>query len=790
MFADAQWRDRVARIASMRWDEIRVRTTQEAYKRWDLALSKVTARQIGTKRETTFATFGRFFFQPADILEIVECIRRSLPSVAAEIVANADEILNHRFDLLGYKGVDYGRRIDWHLDAVNGKTAPRIPWYRVPYLAFDQVGDHKITWELNRHQHFLTLAKAYRLTQNDDYAKEVIAQWYHWQEQNPYPIGINWASSLEVAFRSLSWLWTWHLLAGSPAISAAFRSDLTRGLMCNARHIERYLSTYFAPNTHLLGEAVALFFIGTLTPKNRSVQRWQDIGWRTILREASRQVLSDGMHFEQSTYYHVYALDFFLHARILADINGIVVPAEFDQTIERMLDALYLLGRAGAPPQFGDDDGGRVFDPRRNHRRNMVDPLAVGAVLFHRAYWKAAVQLPTEEMIWLLGAKAVSTFNAFSGVKPMAESAALTASGIYVMSGGSSAQQQLAIDAGPQGMGWAGHGHADALSVHLAIGGKPILIDPGTSTYVSSAEDREYFRGTCSHSTVRIDGTSQAESAGPFKWTKPANAKVERWINGDSFDLLVGSHGGYSRLSSPVTHRRTIFYLKPYFWLVRDVLEGSGSHDIDISWSFAPGSLAPISNRAFFRGLNGAILTAIISANDQFKWESSQASYSPRYGEKHSAPQLRASAKLQLPVECATVLLPAIRADVRFEEMHDRVNGESSAVVHGYRLSIGQKVHEIFFSDSLGHWSIGPIASDASVLYCSRDSADSYDHVIACDATSVTLQDRRILSPGHRSAKREWFAPKENEDTKDNGAAAMQLSPEDSLFSGVIEEHA
>jgi len=122
--------------------------------------------------------------------------------------------------------------------------------------------------------------------------------------------------------------------------------------------------------------------------------------------------------------------------------------------------------------------------------------------------------------------------------------------------------------------------------------------------------------------------------------------------------------------------------------------------------------------------------------------------------------------------------------------MHDRVNGESSVVVHGYRLSIGQQVHEIFFSDSLGHWSVGPIASDASVLYCSRDSADSYHHVIACDATSVTLQDRRILSPGHRSATREWFAPKENEDTKDNGAAAMQLSPEDSLFSGVIEEHA
>jgi hypothetical protein len=478
MFANANWRHRVARVASMPWDEIRVRTTQEAYKRWDLALSKVAACHIGTKHDVTFATFGRFFFQSSDIPEILECVRRSLPTVVSEIVEAADEILNHRFDLLGYEGVDYGRKIDWHLDAVNGKTAPKVPWYHVPYLAFEQVGDHKITWELNRHQHLVTLAKAYRLTQNKDYANELISQWYHWQEQNPYPIGINWTSSLEVAFRSLSWLWIWHLLEGSSAMSPGFRSDLIGGLTRNARHVERYLSTYFAPNTHLLGEAVALFFIGTLVPKNRAVQRWQDVGWRIVLREATRQVLSDGMHFEQSTYYHVYALDFLLHARILADVNGIVVPAEFDQTIERMLDALHLLGRAGAPPQFGDDDGGRVFDPRRNHRQNVLDPLAMGTVLFRRPEWKAAVQLPTEEMIWLLGSKAVPAFDALSSAKSANESAALSASGIYVMAAGSAVQQQLVIDAGPQGTGWAGHGHADALSVQLATDGRPILTAP------------------------------------------------------------------------------------------------------------------------------------------------------------------------------------------------------------------------------------------------------------------------------------------------------------------------
>ena len=85
-----------------------------------------------------------------------------------------------------------------------------------------------------------------------------------------------------------------------------------------------------------------------------------------ILEAARKQVRADGFYFEQSTYYHVYALDFFLHARILAALNGVAIPADFDDVVIKMLDALCLLGRAGLAPTLGDDDGGRVFDPRRN----------------------------------------------------------------------------------------------------------------------------------------------------------------------------------------------------------------------------------------------------------------------------------------------------------------------------------------------------------------------------------------------------------------------------------------
>ncbi len=141
-------------------------------------------------------------------------MQERLPEQVESITKSAEKICQHRFNLLGYRDLDYGREIDWHLDPVNGKRAPRDLWSKIKFLDFASVGDAKVTWELNRHQHFVTLAKAYRLTNDPRFASELIDQWRHWHKENPYPRGINWASSLEVAFRSLSWLWVYFLLKG------------------------------------------------------------------------------------------------------------------------------------------------------------------------------------------------------------------------------------------------------------------------------------------------------------------------------------------------------------------------------------------------------------------------------------------------------------------------------------------------------------------------------------------------------------------------------------------------
>src|ERR1700686_256119 len=282
-----------------------------------------------------------------------------------------------------------------------------------------------------------------------------MAQWRNWIQANPYPLGINWGSSLEVAFRSLSWIWVDQILAaeargsGSASVSA-FHGELVPALAFHGRYIERYLSTYFSPNTHLLGEAVALFFLGTLYPQMPRAAHWKESGWRIVLHEAERQVRPDGVYFEQSLYYHVYALDFFLYARLLATRNGVAIPPAFDATLNRMLDVVEALAQAGPAEGFGDDDGGRLFKPRRNRTEQMTDPLGLGAVMYSREFSAARL---TEESIWLFGDRApqeLPTTPSTNELNHAAQSLAFLYGGIYVLSDSQPYPQTMTVDAGPQ----------------------------------------------------------------------------------------------------------------------------------------------------------------------------------------------------------------------------------------------------------------------------------------------------------------------------------------------------
>jgi hypothetical protein len=778
-------------MSQMDWEEMRVRLGQEFYKRRDLLKHRmgVGTGAIRLKSDATTRP-GQFFFSSSEALERAKLLRQHLPNEAAEILRDADEICGHRFRLLGYENLDFtpdsgsgqvnrDKDIDWHLDPVHGKRAPLDPWFKIAFLDFAAVGDHKIIWELNRHQHLVTLAKARLLSGDEKYTRELMAQWRSWINANPYPLGINWASALEVAFRSLAWIWVDQLLASCAVAGfrpagkgqssattaevgeyAEFRTELLPALAFHGRHIERHLSTYFSPNTHLLGEAVALFFLGILYPQIPESARWKESGWRILLHEAVRQVRPDGVYFEQSLYYHVYALDFFLHARVLAARNEIEIPPAYDAVLTRMLDVVAALSQAGPPEGFGDDDGGRLFNPRRNRTENMTGPLALGAVTYTKDL--AAARL-TEEAIWLFGDQAVETLaDAKKGAA--AHSIAFADGGIYVLADSRPYAQAIAVDAGPQGVGRSGHGHADALSLRLTMDGWRWLADAGTGVYISKdPADRNTFRGTGAHNTMRVDGMDQAVTDEPFSWTHIPTVQPENWVVGKSFTYFVGSHNGYARLADPVLHRRHVLKIAGDLWLVRDVALGQTEHELEIRWHFAPdlnvqavgpGRVEISRVDAGHNESSGPALSLIVPEETAWQMEVSGTLISPAYGAYQPAPMVRCHARVLLPAETATALLPrtgAVQSELRLASI-------AQGAVQVYELERPDGGQGFFFALGDEAWSFGPWSSDAQVLYC-RIEKEKLTHLILIGGTQAAWQGQPLLSAARQSSFFEWRKP-------------------------------
>jgi hypothetical protein len=603
------------KIKELRFDELRVRSAQKLAalserRGWSSSTRMPDAREFlallarkpALRSQDEFLAWFRtrtspgFFASFADPKSTIEQLRVRWPAREQEIIDRANRITTGEFDLLGLSGLSFGHPIDWHLEPVAGKRTPLIHWSRLDYLNAEIAGDKKIVWELNRHQYFATLGQAYWLTGDERYAETFAAHLESWMDQNPPKLGINWASSLEVAFRSISWLWAFYFFKESPSLSSQTFLRASGFLYLSARHLETYLSTYFSPNTHLTGEALGLFYLGLLLPEFQEADRWRQTGKRILLEQLPIHVRADGVYFEQSSYYHRYTADFYTHFLILSQANGEVLPAEVEDRLKALLDHLMYITRPdGTTPLFGDDDGGRLMMLDRRRANDFRGTLSTGSVLFGRSDYKFVAADSAEDSLWLLGAAGLKTLDQMVAVAPARQSVGFEDGGYYVMRDGWSPNSNyLLFDCGPHGHANCGHAHADALSFELAANGRTLLVDPGTYTYTGGKDLRDWFRSSSAHNTLTIDGRSSSLSAGPFSWKTIANSECLAWISRERFDYVAGSHDGYLSLPEPATHERSILFLKHDYWIIRDRLKTAVEQGVDLWFHFDPASDALI----------------------------------------------------------------------------------------------------------------------------------------------------------------------------------------------------
>jgi hypothetical protein len=508
----------------------------------------------------------------------------------ARVLAAAGRIVDGLLDIFAMRNVDLGSPPRWNRDPKTGIEAPLAFGKLLDYRDQNLVGDIKYLWEPNRHLHLVTLAQAWALTRNRKYFQALADHLDSWFLACPYGQGPNWSSALEAGIRLLNWSLAWQLVEFSND-DLEFRDRWLRSIYQHAEFVRTWLSAHSSANNHLLGEAAGLYIAGLTWPYWERAVLWRARGRAILEREAIAQNAPDGVNREQAVGYQQFVLDMLLAGLLAGRANGEPFSAQYEARVQAMLDYLAsIMDAGGHVPMIGDADDGFVF--RLQDCCPYKSLLATGAVLFRRGDFKLKARTLDDKTRWLLGARADAEFDALDPEKtrlPLRQ--AFPEGGSFVLGCGFDTPQEIRVvaDAGPLGYrSIAAHGHADALSFTLSVGGREFLVDPGTYAYHTHPVWRDYFRGTGAHNTVRIDGLDQSVSGGNFMWLKKARAGCALWLSSAEKDSFEGWHDGYMRLEDPVKHRRLIELDKRTRRLViEDTLEMEEDHEVELFFHFS-----------------------------------------------------------------------------------------------------------------------------------------------------------------------------------------------------------
>ena len=628
------------------------------------------ASQFGTKPIIS-ESLWQMFFKNGD-KHFFESFRRPEASVeiykktfseksATRFTDAAESIVNGRIDLLGLKNLFVGTEMDWHREPLSEMRSPLKHWKEFDDLDTGETGNKKVVWELNRHQHFFTLGFAFWLTGDESFAATFVNHLETWMEQNPPGIGVNWSSSLEVSFRAVSWIWAFHFFRDSECFRPELFKKALKYLYLHGRHIEQYLSKYYSPNTHLTGEGLGLYYLGTQLPFFSRAKQWRKVGEDILCNEIEKQILPDGVYFEQSTWYQRYSVDFLLQFAILRSLSG--KPEKkyekqiFEKRLQKALDFLMQITMPdGRTPIIGDDDGGRMLPLADAEPDDFRGTLALGAAIFNRGDYKYIAGSPSEEIFWLSGPDGINTYEAIKETEPKEASKDFAVGGYCVMRDGfDTTDNYLIVDCGEVGALSGGHGHADALAVEMAVQGRTLLVDSGTYTYHESSGLRDYFRSSTAHNTMAVDGRSSSEPGNAFNWMTRAEAVKKTWISEDKFDFFEGSHNGYERLADPATHTRSILFLKGDYWIMRDLVETAGEHEFSLHFHFDRDLKPEIGENGRWVGEDHHRLFAF---GDNGAWQQKESWISNNHANKVNAPFLRFLSSGQGTQEFFTFILP------------------------------------------------------------------------------------------------------------------------------------
>ena len=550
------------------------------------------------------------------------------PEQRHAIAAAGSAILAGRFAALGR---DWPQRSPerlfpaelWRLDPVTGSAWPdaRTYGFDIDFRHDGRRGDIKYVWEIDRLQ-MLPLLAACSLHSRESAALEAIeAAIASWHGANPPYGGVAWASGIEVALRAISLIVTLDLVCDK--LSPVARQQAGQMLAASAFWLPRFPSRFSSANNHLVAELAGEYLLGL------ALGAPTDAAQQDILDELDKQILSDGTGAEQTPTYAAFTAELVLLCALAARHAGLPFPDVADQRLAAFADFIAWL----VPMGFGDDDEGRVLTLGQE-----ADYAGSVAAAINGVLQRPGLAAAPDDFRALFFGRPPAPAKRPRGLKTFAEG------GLSLWRAELSGRAvELGFDHGPLGyLSIAAHGHADALSISLALDGLPVLVDPGTWLYGSGGAWRNWFRSTPAHNTLNVDGASQSQIAGAFNWSHKARTTLRHGAAEPDW-VLEAEHDGYQRRYG-VRHRRRLRRRGETIEITDQLL--GGEREAELVFQLAPELEASIDANVVTVTRYGAALLemvfpdaaiAIVSGGDspgQGGW------VSPRFGERVPAPRI------------------------------------------------------------------------------------------------------------------------------------------------------
>ncbi len=372
--------------------------------------------------------------------------------------------------------------------------------------------------------------------------------------------GLCFATNLVVIQRLLATVWSLALLGSvdADALCLELRKKLLRILVNDIRYLLPRLGHSVA-NNHLLADCFARWFIHALFPElagesglDGCRQRWEE--------ELLRQTYEDGGSFEQSVHYQELVCEMAAIYLLLSTQNGVdmdeKVHARIGQALKFQID---VGGLRGLPLMIGDSIEDSLLPLGLQDAQNPHFFREIFRFYFDSSLPPTdAEDVGHEAAFWLLGNIAGKTRKS---VAPSGNRiTGFNDSGLYFME--DTEQNEVIFRTGPaEGVPvFAGHAHADWLSVYYRKSGIPYIVDAGTFTYRSPRPAlpaggqnwRQYFRGPDSHNVVVKEGfdplgnVSQgdfrpADIRGRVRTCVHVDSQVLGWVEGTLVDTRAMS---------------------------------------------------------------------------------------------------------------------------------------------------------------------------------------------------------------------------------------------------------